>query len=359
MGKEAVLDIEFYDDPSIHPNMPAEAWLSLLPYSDIEIVSGLLSQYFCLFYSKIIYNLGSSPTAIMLRNVVETAFREGISKDTNLLIGDNYAIVLCDKKTTPTKTIQAIFFENGRIKTKFSRGGEGFYAPMGVIAFLQEIVNALPEDDLEKFCELCMLTLLPGSVDKSASAETVDSFDNICTWLLYGWAQKISNDLSAIHNKELLPEFNEDGVLIREVIVLNYFILDSLSQRLFRDRPEISKIITTMYMLNGEDAFKESGVALDSRYFTELPFDSSSLDPYIQAIKNQSKERPLAFWWGIAFSLGCGYKGDEYYMAAAKYALAATKRCHDVLEHIKDQLDAGRIVVSPESIALAEKLLLQ
>jgi hypothetical protein len=169
MSKDAILEIEFYDDPGDKLDTPAAAWLELSRLRSTELTGWICADYFCLLYDKVMYNLGASPPAAMLAGVVETALSHSITKETDVLNGENYSMVFVERQRVPRKHIKASFHVsvdkaggiNRRVTAKFSGGEEGFYAPMGVIAFLQYIIDSLTSVELEEFDRHCRSTVMP------------------------------------------------------------------------------------------------------------------------------------------------------------------------------------------------------
>ncbi|MCL6614618.1 MAG: hypothetical protein K6U03_08415, partial [Firmicutes bacterium] len=100
---------------------------------------------------KVLYNLGNDPPAIMLRSKMVSVIKEGITKTTNVLEGDNYKLRLVPDKVNYKKKCNATFFGKEQPKTGFSWGGELYYAPMSVFAFLQYLIDKLSDETLAEF----------------------------------------------------------------------------------------------------------------------------------------------------------------------------------------------------------------
>ena len=150
--KTGILTVKFYGDPQ---NTVAEDEVSVEYTGDMQDsqwVAANLWKYAC----KVLYNLGNDPAADMLRTILIRKIASGLKKSDDVLHGDNYSLKKIsgrlDKKYV--KICQAIFYEKSQPKTKFSFGGESYYAPMSVMAFLQYIIDTLPKDNLSQVSEL-------------------------------------------------------------------------------------------------------------------------------------------------------------------------------------------------------------
>lgn len=157
MKQSAELVIEFYDSPK---DTLGRSLVSVdLQCTDRTSVDGpFLASLFLQFYSKIETVLRRSPKRRALQMVVENSLVEGLSKATDVIHGSDYSLELVERKSKPEKYVKAIFFRNGAVKTKFSWGGEEYYVPMSVIAFLQYIVWRLNDDDFASFNNMTQQT---------------------------------------------------------------------------------------------------------------------------------------------------------------------------------------------------------
>jgi len=97
-----------------------------------------------------LYNLGKSPAAVMLRSILIEKIKGGLHKDDDVLHGHNYSLRKVEDKPGHVKICKATFFKKAQPKTSFSWGGEDYYAPMSVLAFLQHIIDNLSEENLQE-----------------------------------------------------------------------------------------------------------------------------------------------------------------------------------------------------------------
>lgn len=150
--KAAELAVEFYDDPE---DVLGRTTVSVdVKYFDTTPYNGtILGLFFTQFYMKILYVMGNSPRRHSLISVVEAALSKGLSKATDVIHGADYSLEMVEKRAKPTKYVKAVFYGTAGVKTKFSRRGEEYYVPMSVIAFLQYIINVLPDEELTLFDE--------------------------------------------------------------------------------------------------------------------------------------------------------------------------------------------------------------
>lgn len=150
--KTGILTVKFYGDPQ---NTLAEDEVSV-EYTGNMQDSQLVAANFWKYAGKVLYNLGNDPAADMLRTILIQKIVDGLEKTDDVLHGDNYSLKKIssrpDKKHV--KICEAIFYERSQPKTKFSFGGESYYAPMSVIAFLQYIIDTLPKENLIQVSDL-------------------------------------------------------------------------------------------------------------------------------------------------------------------------------------------------------------
>mgnify|MGYP007056015021 CR=1 FL=1 len=155
--KIGILTIKFYGDPQ---NTMAEDEVYVEYTGDIQD-SQQVAANFWKYAGKVLYNLDNDPAADMLRSILIQKIVDGLKKSDDILHGDNYSLKKIseryDKKHD--KLCQAIFYERSQPKTKFSWGGESYYAPMSVIAFLQYIIDNLPKEKLNHVSELLQALL--------------------------------------------------------------------------------------------------------------------------------------------------------------------------------------------------------
>lgn len=160
MEKALEVKIEFYDNPKDVAS-PTYAWVSSIGETGGQGAALLFSM----FYDKVLFNLGPcSDSTSKLKSVVTRTIRQRYKErgtNTPLLNGQDYTLTLVDRQKKPTKKINVKVFVPLAIKTKFSWRGEDYYAPMGVIALLQHIINELPDAELEVFSDAMMNTVSP------------------------------------------------------------------------------------------------------------------------------------------------------------------------------------------------------
>jgi len=142
------LEVLFYDDLS---NRTGDYNRVFVRYSGKLQSTKLTAKHFSLFYNKVMFCLGKSEIAFMLWDDLNSAFKEGINKNTDFLNGDGYKLVFVSEASNYTKFSKASFYSNDTVKTKFSIGYEEFYSAMSVFAFLQYIINHSNDEDLQEF----------------------------------------------------------------------------------------------------------------------------------------------------------------------------------------------------------------
>lgn len=146
---DAELNVEFFDDPSQTLQEGLVSVRYTLRNGGSDRIARDVSQYL----GKVHYCLGPGVPADRLQSTVIEALESGISKSTNLMVGDDYALRWVEAPGNPTKFCRAKFYPNRPPTTKFSHGGEDYYAPMSCLAFLQYIIDHLNEEDLAIFAK--------------------------------------------------------------------------------------------------------------------------------------------------------------------------------------------------------------
>jgi len=145
--KVAEIIVEFYDEKkdSLKPsNVYISYWTNRSSMKEY-------ATHFINYASKISNNLGNSIGNQRLAEVLRICFSDGINKETNLLNGVNYKLIMVEKRSVYTKRYQGLVYDNNTIKTPCSIGQEDYFAPMSVIVFLQYFINNLSESNLEQF----------------------------------------------------------------------------------------------------------------------------------------------------------------------------------------------------------------
>lgn len=144
------LIVKFYGDPR---NTMAEDEVSVA-YTTTRGDAFNIASDFWRYTGKVLSNMGNDPAARMLQNLlVEMIKNEEIGKNKNILQGDNYKLKKVLERKGHVKICEARFYDNNTINTKFSWGGESYYAPMSAIAFLQHIIDELSVEKLKEVNE--------------------------------------------------------------------------------------------------------------------------------------------------------------------------------------------------------------
>lgn len=144
------LSITFYDEPrDILGRTPVAVsmnWPRNRPYSPEG-----LGDLFSAFYHRVLFIMGSSPWRGELERIISSCFASGISNNTDVIHGERYALELVMPKGRPCKYVKVRISPGGTLRIKFSYRGEEYYLPMGILAFLQYVVNDLDENDIAIF----------------------------------------------------------------------------------------------------------------------------------------------------------------------------------------------------------------
>jgi len=141
----ATLSVKFYDEPQ-ELHKPGEFSISYTYSGD---VGDRIARDFFNYAAKVLLNLGRGDEAgYMLLAILAEGFMSVLKKGDDFLAGANYAIERVDEPLEHRKRCRGYFYKNRGIKTKFSLGGEVYYAPMSVIAFMQYLVDDLPAKTL-------------------------------------------------------------------------------------------------------------------------------------------------------------------------------------------------------------------
>ena len=161
--KTGVLSLKFYGDPK---DTLQEDEVSVVYTTNHEANPQTMAADFWKYAGKVLYNLGNAPAAEMLRGILIDRISSGLKKNDDILHGNNYSLKKVAEKKGHVKTCEATFYKKSQPKTKFSWGGEEYYAPMSVLAFLQYIIDNLSECQLVQFSEtLCGFLSLLASGD--------------------------------------------------------------------------------------------------------------------------------------------------------------------------------------------------
>jgi len=142
------LIVKFYGNPK---DTYTEDEVSVVYTGDIKNI-GKVENDFVMYVTKILYNLGkNNPGTHMLTSTLNGIFSNNICKNTDVLHGSNYSLKRTEDKGKHRKICEATFYDDRPPKTKSSWGGEGYYPPMSVLAFLQFIIDELPEGKMKIF----------------------------------------------------------------------------------------------------------------------------------------------------------------------------------------------------------------
>ncbi len=155
---DALLNVQFYGSPS--------ATAAADPVSVEYPLGGrsaeAIARDFTLYTQKVLFNLGRGLPATLLGMTMGVYFTCGLTKSSDVLSGDNYQLRLVQPGSGGAKRCQAKFYKDRGPWTKFSLGGEDYYAPMSCFAFLQHVINGLPSDQLEQFSRIAGRAFKPG-----------------------------------------------------------------------------------------------------------------------------------------------------------------------------------------------------
>jgi hypothetical protein len=106
-------------------------------------------QLFCWYYARVVTNLGAlDDTARQLVEVIDEAIRQAFKEGTvqGSLLPEHFQLKEL-LELPPTKLCQGELnrSSDGQItmSTSFSHGGEGYFAPMSVMAFLQHLLSTM------------------------------------------------------------------------------------------------------------------------------------------------------------------------------------------------------------------------
>jgi hypothetical protein len=148
-SSDGELVVQFYDDPK---QTLQQSQVSVA-YTFTSGGVGRVARDFAQYYAKVLYCLGAGMPATMLHIAVSTPLMFGLTKSTDVMWGDGYSMQMVQRASWFTKRCSAKFYPNRPPVTKFSAGGEDYYAPMSCLAFLQHIINDLNEADLQRFSD--------------------------------------------------------------------------------------------------------------------------------------------------------------------------------------------------------------
>lgn len=131
-----------------------------------EFINHSKIELFAMYYAKTLYNLGKGEHADLLIEYIQKATDESIkgafveNKNTGelgmvkseikrpLILGTGQKLV-DPRQEKGTKTYTGELYQKSdgslTIQTHMDWGGEGYYAPLSVIMFLQYLINSLPE----------------------------------------------------------------------------------------------------------------------------------------------------------------------------------------------------------------------
>jgi len=143
------LSIQFYDDPKQTHQDSLVSVTYTFHTGGVDRVARDYMQY----VAKVMYCLGAGRPASMLRAILSVAFTSGLSKSTDVMRGNDYSMKMVQPQSGFTKRCHAKLYPNRPPVTKFSYGGEDYYAPMSCLAFLQHVVDSLNETDLKEFSD--------------------------------------------------------------------------------------------------------------------------------------------------------------------------------------------------------------
>lgn len=144
--KTGTLTVRFYGKPK---DTFSEDEVSVV-YTSMQADGPKIAADFWKYAGRVLYNLGKSPAAEMLRSILVERITKGLDRSDDVLRGDNYSLRKVEDKPGHTKICRASFFKKTQPWTSFSWRGEDYYAPMSVLAFLQYIMDNLPEEKLQE-----------------------------------------------------------------------------------------------------------------------------------------------------------------------------------------------------------------
>lgn len=134
--------------------------------SDKEQKDSDLMQLFTLYYAKMLFNLNRGEHAdqliVYIQKAVESVMgKDGVSRASILATGQK---LVEPKNSGSTKTYSGELFEKSNqtriVQTHMDMVGEGYYAPVSTVMFLQYLINNLPEG------LLVFLVLVLGGMNK-------------------------------------------------------------------------------------------------------------------------------------------------------------------------------------------------
>ena len=144
------ISIKFYGNPE---DTLSEDEVSVVYNTKVGDSENIAADFWK-YAGKVMYNLGADPAAHMLRTTLFEKITNGLRKGDDILHGPNYSLNKVTERSGHVKACKATFYEKDQPKTTFSWGGESYYAPMSVLAFLQYLVDNLAEDQLNEITEL-------------------------------------------------------------------------------------------------------------------------------------------------------------------------------------------------------------
>lgn len=150
MGQKllGIATIKFYGEDEASVEYKTEVSDEMQKYTDLTVL-------FALYYAKILYSLNRGEHADNLIGYVQTAVEDVVDGDLfvrrpSILLEEHK---LVEPKTTGiTKKYSGELFEKSNktliVETHMDMVGEGYYAPVSTIMFLQYLINNLPDGDL-------------------------------------------------------------------------------------------------------------------------------------------------------------------------------------------------------------------
>lgn len=161
MGQKLLgtVTIKFYGEDEASVNYETEV-------SDKELKESDLMQLFALYYAKMLYNLNRGEHAdqliVYIQKAVESVMgKDGVSRVSILATGQK---LVKPKTNGVTKKYSGELYEKSNqtriVQTHMDAVGEGYYAPVSTVMFLQYLVNNLSEG------LLVFLVLVLGGMNK-------------------------------------------------------------------------------------------------------------------------------------------------------------------------------------------------
>ncbi len=166
MGKPAAeLVVKFYRDPRTTASSPSvDPELVSVTYRDDGISGTMKVKHFLVYFLKVLFNLGgdrftglpmskfvivdSVGAPLMLASLEGLIDNHRIASGNNVLQTGFYSMELVGEAKKAKKKCKAKFSEIGTVTTHFSMGGEDYYPPLSVLAFLQHLLNTLSDNEI-------------------------------------------------------------------------------------------------------------------------------------------------------------------------------------------------------------------